>query len=393
MNDWSPGFRRAWQRECRLWAVRPWDWLMFTLVPLGAVLLTWAIFWAGTPRGLPLGLLDADHSGVSRQFARWLAATPGLRVARRFDDEAAMREALRRGDVMAVVEVPDGFSRDLKTGRGAHMALIHNAQFATHSGLIQRDVRSVAGTLSAGVEIVSREKRGEAPAAARANFEPVRTALVAQYNTSLDYEPFLGATLVPALLQIFAMVAGAWGVGRELRDRTVSAWVSAGGAGLPALMAKWAAPCASLVLVECAFVAAFAGGRGWHAAGPLGPVMGLHALMLAVYMALGSAAALAARSLRTALSAAGFVTAPAFAYAGVGFPLVAMPAGAKAWALALPLTHVLAAQAAVWQMGAPAMQAVAAPAAALLLALVLLAVFCVALLPRVAADGRAWGRR
>lgn len=392
MNDETPGFTRAWRRECRLWAKRPADWAMFTWVPLLAVLLTWSLFWAGVPRGLPIGVLDADHSSVSRQLTRWLAATPGLQVAARFDDEAAMQQALRRGEVMAALVVPSGFARELKTGRGAHAALLHNAQFATHSGLIQRDVRSVAGTLAAGVEIVSREKRGESPLAARAAFEPMRTALVAQYNTSLDYEPFLATTLVPALLQIFAMVAGAWGVGRELRDRTVGPWVSAAGTGLPALLSKWLLPWAALTAVQLAFIAAFAGGRDWQPAGPLAPVLALHALMLAVYVVLGSLAALAARSLRTALSAAGFVTAPAFAFAGVGFPLMAMPAGAKAWAMLLPLTHVLTVQTAVWQEGAPASRA-AAVAASLLAALLLLTLACVALLPRVARDGRAWGRR
>ena len=365
---------------------------MFSWVPLLAVLLTWSLFWSGVPRGLPIGVLDADHSSVSRQLTRWLAAAPGLQVAARFDDETAMQLALRRGEVMAALVVPQGFARELKTGRGAHAALLHNAQFATHSGLIQRDVRSVAGTLAAGVEIVSREKRGESPLAAKAAFEPMRTSLVAQYNTALDYEPFLATTLVPALLQIFAMVAGAWGVGRELRDRTVGAWISAGGTGLAALIAKWWLPWAALTLVELAFVAALAGARDWHPAGPLAPVLALHALMLAVYVVLGGLAALAARSLRTALSAAGFITAPAFAFAGVGFPLMAMPAGAKAWAMALPLTHVLAAQTAVWQIGAPASRA-APVAAALLLALVLLTAACMALLPRVAGDARAWGRR
>ncbi len=392
MTTWSPGFTRAWQREQRLWARRPADWLMFSVVPLLAALLTWSLFWAGTPRGLAIGVLDADHSAVTRQVTRWLAAAPGLRVAARFDDEAAMRSALRRGEVMAVVWLPEGFTRALKTGRGAHAALLHNAQFATHSGLIQRDVRSVLGTLSAGVEVVTREKRGESPLAAQASFEPMRTALVAQYNTGLDYEPFLATTLVPALLHIFAMVAGAWGVGRELRDRSVGAWVSAGGMGAAALAAKWLAPWAALVAVQLVFIAGLAGGRGWHPAGPLWPVLGLHALMLALYLVLGSLAALATRSLRTALSAAGFVTAPAFAFAGVGFPLIAMPAGAKAWALALPLTHVLAAQTAVWQVGAPAAQA-APVAAGLLLATAVSAWACTALLPRVAADARAWGRR
>lgn len=38
----------------------------------------------------------------------------------------------------------------------------------------------------------------------------------------MNYEQFLAAALVPALLHIFAMTAGAWAVGRELRDKTIA---------------------------------------------------------------------------------------------------------------------------------------------------------------------------
>jgi hypothetical protein len=49
-------------------------------------------------------------------------------------------------------------------------------------------------------------------------------------------------------------------------------------------------------------------------------------------------------------------------------------------------------QTAIWQTGAPANRA-APTAAALLMALAVLAGACIALLPRTARDGRAWGRR
>ena len=43
--------------------------------------------------------------------------------------------------------------------------------------------------------------------------------MVPLFNVSTNYEQLLAAALIPALLHILAMTAGAWSVGRELRDR------------------------------------------------------------------------------------------------------------------------------------------------------------------------------
>ncbi len=371
---------------------RPFDLAMVSWVPLLLALLLCWTFVAGVPTKLPIGVRDDDHSALSRQLQRLLDAAPGLRIAQRYGDGAAVERALRAGEVYAVLEIPGDFSRSVKSGQAARVALLHNAQFATHSGLIQRDVRSVVGTLSAAVEITAREKRGLSELAARQGFEPLRTALTAQFNTALNYEQFLATALMPALLHVLAMVAGAWAVGRELRDGTVARWTEAAMRPLASLAGKLFWPFVSLNLVNLLAWLWLTGARGWVPAGSLPAVLALHAAMLALYLALGALVALASRSLRTALSAAGFITAPAFAFSGLAFPLMAMPASARAWAEALPLTWVLQAQVSVLQLGAPAMPALG-------LALLFTAIggaMLVAgapLLRRATGDPAAWGRR
>ena len=71
------------------------------------------------------------------------------------------------------------------------------------------------------------------------------------------------------------------------------------------------------------------------------------------YCGLATLLIAATLSLRLALSGAAFITAPAFAFAGQAFPLMAMPAPARAWAEALPLTHYLQLQTTDWLAGAP----------------------------------------
>jgi ABC-2 type transport system permease protein len=243
--------------------------------------------------------------------------------------------------------------------------------------------------------MAARNKRGEPTQTVRVSMEPIRSGMVTLFNASLDYEQFLGAALIPALLHILGMTAGAWGVGRELRDRTLPDWLGSA----PSLAQVFAAVCGKLVWAWWGLgVAAtlsllwITWGRGWHPAGSLAWTCLALWIFLALSIAMGAVVAAATRSLRTALSATGFITAPAFAFGGVAFPLVAMPWGAQLWAKALPYTHYIRLQMEQLQMGAPLAVSFATPMWMAVATLGGLALTAVAL-RSAAAQPASWGRR
>ena len=210
-------FAASARREVQLLRTRPWDAAMLTWVPLLAMALLCWIFSTGQPYRLPIAVWDEDHSSLSRQLVRMLEATPGLALQAQVVNRGEAADALQRMAVYGVVHLPPGMARDVKQGRGASITLLHNAQLATASSLLQRDLRQVVGTLSAGIEMQAAAKRGTPSQALQTRLEPVKTQLVALFNVSTNYEQFLAAALVPALIHVLAMTAGAWSVGRELR--------------------------------------------------------------------------------------------------------------------------------------------------------------------------------
>jgi ABC-2 type transport system permease protein len=96
-------------------------------------------------------------------------------------------------------------------------------------------------------------------------------------------------------------------------------------------------------------------------------------------------------NLRFATSVAAFLASPAFAYAGITFPTMGMPAFARLWGNLLPLTHYLRLLVDQSMKGAPA--SVSWPS---VLALLGFAVAPLLLawprLRRVASDPSFWGR-
>ncbi|MBD7961589.1 MULTISPECIES: ABC transporter permease [Comamonas] len=372
MPPFIASLQREWQRlrACR------WDWAMVSWVPLLSMALMCWIFSAGQPYKLPIAVWNEDHSSMSRQLVRMLQATPGLEVVHSVLNPAEAADALQRMQVYGVVHIPPGMERDVKRGGAATVTLMHNAQLATASSLLQRDLQQVVGTLSAGAEMQARAKRGDPHQALQVRMEPITTKLVALFNVSTNYEQFLAATLVPALVHILAMTAGVWCVGRELRDRSLGAWLQASSSGLDtlaALLGKLAIPAALLWGSGMLCLLYLAQLRGWHVAGSMGWIAVGLAALVGVSLAAGAVLAAVTLSLRTALSGAGLLSAPAFAFSGVGFPLLSMSASARGWALAMPYTHYARLQMEQWQMGAPVAQTVPVVGGLLLATLVLLA--------------------
>lgn len=341
-------------REWRRLRADPWDFGMLTWIPLLMWLMMWWILSAGVPRNLPLAVIDGDGSSLSRNLVRWLDASPGLHVALVTQDRDEALRGLRERHVFGILSIPKDMQADIATGRSVPVQWAYNAQFAVHAGSMTRDVRAVATTLSVGIERIGREKRGASVIQANELYEPIRMRLVTLFNESGSYESFLGLAAVMSILQIFIALGAVTAIGVELRDATVPQWLaSANDRWSIAILGKLALPMLAFLVHGLLVIALFAGLRGWRIEGSVAMTLGGIALLTLAYLALGLLIIGACLSLRTALSATAFIAAPAFAFSGQGFPLLAMPAVARAWAEALPLTHYLQLQSRTWLEGAP----------------------------------------
>ncbi|HEU4776241.1 MAG TPA: ABC transporter permease [Telluria sp.] len=332
----------------------PWDMAMLTTIPLALYLFTWWLFSAGVTRDLPLVVIDMDHSVMSRSLTRMLDQSPGLRVAGAANNDAEALAMLRQRTAYGIVSIPADLQRDIATGRSAKVQWAYNAQFPSYTGSMTRDVRTVVTTLSAGIELQARAKRGSSTVQAKDQFEPIRTRATSLYNEIGSYEPALALPVAFSLLHIFITLALVTAVGRELRMATVPQWMaSARGSLAAALGAKVLIPLIAFGLHAAIIVILFGVVRGWPVEGSaIALSLGL-LLFTTAYLAMGAFLAAALSSLRSALSACAFITAPAFAFTGQGFPVMSMPLGARIWAESLPLTHFLPLLNRTWMGGAP----------------------------------------
>jgi ABC-2 type transport system permease protein len=380
------------RREMRRIVTRPLEPLLLVVLPVLALGFTWAIFSAGLPRELPVAVVDQDHSRLSRQLTRMIDATPTVRVSERPPDPKAAEELILAGRVYAYVLLPEGLERGVKRGQSEAVVAYTNAQLLVPASLVRRDLLAATSTLSAGIKLRRLRAAGETEASARVRFEPVRADIHALFNPQLNYVSYLFVALFPTLLHIFVLLSAVNSVGSELREATAGEWLQSARGSLPrALAGKLLPSTAAFVAVATGAMALLFGVAGVPMRGSYGLVLLGTLLFVLAHQAIGVLVVALSANLRFATSVAAFLASPAFAYAGVTFPTVGMPAFARFWGALLPLTHYLKLLVDQSMKGAPT--PVSVPSLLALLAFVVVVPLLAWPRRRVFGDPRYWGKR
>jgi len=425
-------FVRSAAYERRFLVKNPWDLAMVFWIPLATVLLIWWIFSQIQITDLPIGVIDNDRGPVANTALRYLEANPNLTVKQLYHTPAAAKAAILQRDIYAVVIIPEDFSRNILLSKPAPIVLQVNAQYGTHSGIIQTSVQSVIGTLSAGVEMKRLVKQGMAPSQAAIAYSPISIQRISLFNAATDYQQFLASTVIPALLHILAMVIGATTIGRELRDKRIGRWYhfingshvyltlppkddQPNNNGQPSpldnvsasqnqaseevsilvlvfgLLGKYFWPLLAYSIWSILALWLAAPQQSIAISALMVTYISLILLMMLSFW-LGAIFTLGSFSLRMGLSATGFISAPSYAFAGVTFPYVAISKNAQHWSDVLPLTHYLKLHIAQLQMQAPVI--ISLPIVYGLTLATLVTLYLTALLSkRALAHPERWGAR
>lgn len=322
---------RVVQRESERFANTPRLWVLAVIAPLLFTVILLSTFSARLPVNLPVLVIDYDQSGESRQLSRQLAALSSLSIRSGEPDLRIAAERVRRGEAYGVVVIPSDYERQRLRGETPQVQLFFNRQTLTAGNVLMRDVRTVVATAST----VAMVEAGGAPA--------VRVELHPLFNGGIDYLRFLTLPMLVALWHIAMVIVSVDVAGRELRDGTAASWLSAAKGRI----------CIALVGKQLPYTLWFlgvGGGGMWALLASFGIAMqgswliwlaGWGALVLAC-QGLGTVLVGLTGNLRMALSLASLIISPAFAYAGLTFPVQFMPLFAQIWAQLLPLTHGLA---------------------------------------------------
>src|SRR5580704_16532539 len=225
------GFLAVAGRELRwIWQDRA-AFLLVFIIPLLAASFLAATFSQPVIRRMSVAIVDEDRTQTSMAYVQGVDAAPGVSVAERFDDLSSAMHAVRSGDVIAVVFIPEHLERDALAGRRPQIVVFYNEQLFTAGNLASSSLRSALDAVTA------RLPGGGSGGGFRPGQLVVeRYALV---NPQTNYAQFLLRAILPTVLHVLIAIAGGFAVGSEFGYRNMSEWLAtAGGRPATALAGK-----------------------------------------------------------------------------------------------------------------------------------------------------------
>jgi ABC-2 type transport system permease protein len=333
----QPGFLLVARRECQ-WLFRDRVALLLILgVPLIAFVVLTTVFSHPVIRGLGVTVVDEDRSDASRALVEYVAASPSLHIVDRSGTLSTAVQDIRSGKAISAVYIPPDFERDLKAERRPQIVGFYNQQFLTAAGIASS---GLSDALSAAAGVAAPAKR-TAPAPASTGTLAGET--IALVNPQKNYAQFLLRALLPMIIHVVIALAAGYSVGSEFHRRNARDWLeSAGGDPVVALVGKLAPLFVIFFVIMLAETFFLEGVMQISFRGDLPLMAAAGSLLIVAYLSLGALLQLLTRDLATGLGLAGLIVSPAFGYAGVGFPIVAMNMFAQVWSAILPLRWYMA---------------------------------------------------
>lgn len=221
MQGWCT-LAQAWRGSVRAMLSDSGVLLLLVLAPaLYAVYYPWP-YATQAVTGVPVMVVDQEHSALSRQITRWAAASPRLKVVGVTASEQQAQAALWRGEIEGYAILPAGLKRQLLRGQATPVTVAGNGAYALLNKAVLTGFTEVLASLSAGVEIRQLETSGQSAPQARASRSPISAELVPLFNPTEGY----GSYVVPAvallilqqtLLMGTALLVGTWTEARRHR--------------------------------------------------------------------------------------------------------------------------------------------------------------------------------
>ena len=183
-------------------------------------------------RKIPIVVVDADQSELSRRIVQTLDASGAVKVALRADTLVDARAALDRGDAFAVVGIPPGAERDVLKGSTVHVPIYADATYLFIFRTTGSGIAVAISTLSSELAAGGARTDGSLVKAMLAAASPVDVLLQPIFNPVGGYASYIVPAALVLILQQMLLIGAAMLTVVALTQATGGAFATVLGRGV-----------------------------------------------------------------------------------------------------------------------------------------------------------------
>jgi ABC-2 type transport system permease protein len=332
-------FREQWQ----IFYQDKWLFSCLTWVPILLALSIWAIFFHGSARNLPIGVVDLSHSQLSRTITHQLDASATLAVINNYSDVSQAKNALVTDKIYGYVVIPSQFERNIYRADTPQISVFYNSQYILVGKLVNSAIFSAVSTANAQIDVLKSLTDGDTTTqSAMGKALTIRTQITPLFNKNTNYTQFLVSAIIPALWQIFIVAGTVLIITVNVSNKGAQRWVKE--TSIVDMVKTLGCYVPVFLLHGALFLVWFYQGFEWPMHGSFVVLLFAQFVTCVACMIMGVFFYFLTFDAARAISLAGAFTAPSFAFMGITFPVTDMNTVSLVWRNLLPISHYIEVQ-------------------------------------------------
>jgi len=208
-------------REFKLFGTNTVMLAIFIAAPIAYAILTGAVYKDAKVTDLPILIVDLDETPFSDKVIDALNDNQYLKVMEVRRTREDFKAELLKNNYQAVVTIPENFQADIEQKRHPEISAEINSGNMLTGNYTTTGIMSVLGTLNAGFEIGSLQKKGMPTAIASEQFESFQISVSRFYNPSSNYLMFLWPGMLGTIMQQVFLLIFALSFGKEFVTKSI----------------------------------------------------------------------------------------------------------------------------------------------------------------------------
>ena len=186
------------------------------VLPLFSLVFMATIFGHGQMENLPVGVVDADQTSLSRSIIRMVDATPELQVTKHYANETEARKAIQRKEIYGYLLIPSGIK--------SLCYYYHNAMLSV-GGELHSTFETILKQVSVTPIVTEAVGLGESQTNITSFLIPVSEKEMVSYNPNRNYAIYLSQPFFFVLLQVLLLLVTTYALGSESKFGTSDEWL------------------------------------------------------------------------------------------------------------------------------------------------------------------------
>jgi len=313
---------------------------LITFLPLCCFALIIAIFYGGVLHNIPIAVVDNDKTTFSRNLLFDIQSSSTVDIKYTSNSLKDSMKMLQSGDVYGVLVIPNNFMKNILLQKQPKITAMLNTQYILIGKILTSSLMSIMIQNSAKIEYVKILSQLHNTHITKNYIAPIKMQITPFFNTYQNYFLFLVSALLPAIWQIFIVVATIVSFGTMFKEKEESEFFKDGFITTK-IIGKMLPYSFAYISLGVGFLYYIYDILGWHFEGSFGIVVFGIFLTVISYQVVALLFFVTGFDYARSLSLGAVYTAPAFAFLGVTFPIVSMNFFALLWRDLLPISHYM----------------------------------------------------